>query len=213
MLIPSADIINILNLCNIKVKGVFHIGSHDCEEITFYNELGLTYDDVVWIDAFHEKVEQAKAFNIPNVYHATISDKDGDIVQFNVANNIKSSSILEFGTHLQEHPDVHVVYSIPQTTTTVNSFFRQNSLDPSCYNFWNINIQGAELLALKGSDHCIQYADAMYLEVNQSEVYKGCCQIQEVDRFLKQHGLYRVLTKMTTYGWGDAFYIRKNKKR
>jgi len=40
MLIPSADIINILNLCNIKVKGVFHIGSHDCEEITFYNELG-----------------------------------------------------------------------------------------------------------------------------------------------------------------------------
>jgi hypothetical protein len=76
------------------------------------------------------------------------------------------------------------------------------------YDFWNFDIQGAELFALKGANTAIKYAKAIYLEVNTEEVYKGCALIGELDNFLDKHNFKRVITKMTEYGWGDALYIK-----
>ena len=45
------------------------------------------------------------------------------------------------------------------------------------------------------------------LEVNQTEVYKGCGLISDIDTFLLQYNFKRVLTNITPYGWGDALYI------
>jgi hypothetical protein len=50
----------------------------------------------------------------------------------------------------------------------------------------------------------------MYLEVNEKELYKDCGLINDVDNFLSQYNFKRVLTKMTTHGWGDALYILDN---
>jgi glutamate synthase domain-containing protein 1 len=83
----------------------------------------------------------------------------------------------------------------------------RNNIDASKYNFWNMDIQGAELMALKGAPKSIQYAKAIYLEVNQTEVYKGCGLISDIDTFLLQYNFKRVLTNITPYGWGDALYI------
>ena len=76
------------------------------------------------------------------------------------------------------------------------------------YNFWNFDIQGAELMALKGAGKAIEYAKALYLEVNTEEVYKGGCLISEIDDYLSTYKFKRVLTKMTEYGWGDALYVK-----
>ena len=41
MLICFEEIVKILLENNIHIFGSFHIGAHECEEIHFYNKLGL----------------------------------------------------------------------------------------------------------------------------------------------------------------------------
>lgn len=207
MLISFSDINAILLSNNITIDGAFHIGAHDCEELTFYNQLGLKNEEIVWIDAIPGKVIESTNKGIPNVYNAVITDKDYEDVIFNVSNNGQSSSVLEFGTHSTEHPWVVYVDKIQQKSITIDTFFEKNNIDASKYNFWNFDIQGAELMALKGAIKSIQHAKALYLEVNEKELYKNCGLINEIDTFLLQYNFKRVLTEMTPHGWGDALYI------
>ena len=208
MLIPTNTVIDHLKLHGIRVNGVFHIGAHECEELGFYNQLGVSAENVIWIDAMQNKVDQAKARGIPNVFQAVVTDKDDQTVTFHVTNNVQSSSVLEFGTHAQHHPSVYFVNNIELKTVTIDTFFDKTALDMSKYDFWNFDIQGAELMALKGASKALKFPKAIYLEVNTEEVYKGCAKIDEIDTFLRPHGFVRVETNITPHGWGDALYIR-----
>lgn len=208
MLITLEEIQNVLNQYNIKITGVLHVGAYECEEMPLYKRLGLKEEDVIWIDAMPHKVEEAKKRGMPNVYNAVITDKDNDNIMFNVTNNIMSSSVLELYTHLAEHPHVHLIGKIAATTITLNTFFEKNQINISNLNFWNFDIQGAELMALKGAETHINNADIIYLEVNVKELYKNCAFMSEIDTYLSDYGFKRVITNMTPHGWGDAMYIK-----
>jgi FkbM family methyltransferase len=210
MLISFEEINKILLSKNIKIDGCFHIGAHDCEEMDFYNKLGITKENIVWIDAIPSKVNEATNRGIPNVYNEVITDKDDDEVVFNISNNGQSSSVLEFGTHSKEHPWVVYVNKIKLKSITIDTFFEKNNIDKSKYNFWNFDIQGAELMALKGGIQSLKHAKVLYLEVNERELYKNCGLINEIDEFLLKYNFKRVLTNMTCHGWGDALYILDN---
>jgi FkbM family methyltransferase len=210
MLISFEEINRILMMKNINIIGGFHLGAHECEELPFYNKLGLKNDDIIWIDAIPSKVSEAKTKGITNIYNALITDKNDEEILFNISNNVQSSSVLEFGTHSQEHPWVFYVDKIKQKSITIDAFFERNNIDPSKYNFWNFDIQGAELMALKGATQSIKYAKAIYLEVNERELYKNCGLIDDIDAFLLQYKFKRFLTNITSHGWGDALYILDN---
>ena len=183
-----------------KVTGVLHVGAHDCEELPLYHSWGLTDDRVIWIDANPE----SKA-----PYCHAISNQDGERRMFHISNNDgQSSSLLPLGTHQEEHPDVSYVRSIEVETMTLDTFFNTYRLDPKQYNFWNLDIQGAEGLALKGGKRALQHVQWVYLEVNQKELYKGCALLPEIDLFLEAAGFIRVQTLFTSHGWGDALYER-----
>jgi hypothetical protein len=208
MLIPYHRIRDILTAHNISITGAFHLGAHECEELAFYQQLNLAPTDVIWLDAIPQKVIEAQQRGIPNVHHAVITDKDDDDVTFHISSNGQSSSVLEFGTHAQEHPWVTYVDNIVQKSKTIRSFVATHQIDMTKHNFWNFDIQGAELMALHGAGDLIKTADAIYLEVNEKELYKGCGLIGEIDMFLLNYGFTRVDTEMTIHGWGDALYVR-----
>ena len=207
MLISCEEVKEILSSNNIDIRGCFHIGAHECEEINVYNRLGIKPEKIVWIDAIPSKVAEAKQRGIPNVYNAVITDKNDEEVTFNISNNVQSSSVLEFGTHSQEHPSVVYVDKIKQKSITIDTFFERNNLDSANYDFWNFDIQGAELMALQGGIESIKHVKALYLEVNERELYKKCGLITDIDNFLSQYNFKRVVTRMTCHGWGDALYI------
>lgn len=207
MIIDLQEIQNILTSKKINIKGCLHIGAHNCEELPIYKTLGVKTEDIVWVDALSFKVEESISRGIPNVYHAVITDKDDEDIIFNVANNVQSSSILEFGQYSTEYPGVVFVDKIHQKSITVDTFFERNNLDASKYDFWNFDIQGAELLALKGATKSIKHAKVLYLEVNSKELYKNCALINEIDEFLTPLNFKRILTNMTIHKWGDALYI------
>jgi hypothetical protein len=204
MLIKQEIVMAALAGANITCKGVLHVGAHECEELGFYERLGIAKENCVWLDAIQLKVDQALAKGVPNVFKAVVTDKDDD----RLTNNVQSSSVLEFGTHAKHHPQVHFVSETKETTVTLDTFFERQNLDPSRYDFWNFDIQGAEMLALRGAPKALQHAKALYLEVNIEEVYKGCAKLDELDAFLAGLGFRRVITNITPFGWGDALYVR-----
>ena len=202
MLIPLHDLVK---KYNIQFKGILHVGAHECEEIKDY-EIHLPRNQILWIEALPGKVEFSKN-KYPNVLieNAVVSDII-ETVRFNVSNNGQSSSILDFGLHSTFHPQVHYVTCFEVKTKLLKNILPNYNIN---YNFLNLDIQGAELKALKGMEEYLNTVDYIYTEVNSDYVYKGCALIGELDDYLLHFGLHRVETKWTDCKWGDAFYIRK----
>jgi FkbM family methyltransferase len=209
MLISANEVLALLQQHGITPTGALHIGAHDCEEFTFYRAAGLADTDVYWVDAIQEKVDQNKQKGVANIVQAVVSDTDDQTVTFKITNNVQSSSILEFGTHADHYAWCKFVSSRDLPTTTVDTLVKRHGFPIEKLNVWNFDIQGAELLALKGATDSLRHAQALYLEVNTEHVYKGCALLPELDAFLKELGFERVRTEMTNAGWGDALWVRK----
>ena len=161
----------------------------------------------MWIEALPGKVEFSKN-KYPNVLieNAVVSDII-ETVRFNVSNNGQSSSMLDFGLHSTFHPQVHYVTCFETETKLLKDVICNYDIS---YNFLNLDIQGAELKALKGMEEYLNSVDYIYSEVNSDYDYKNCALVKEIDEYLLKFGLHRVETKWCgDFKWGDAFYIRK----
>ncbi len=209
MLIKFKDIVK---KYNISPNGILHIGAHHAEEANSYVANGV--NKVIWVEAdlttFDELNKIISKYPSHKSYCFAASNIDGQEVDFHVASNGESSSMLEMGKHTTHHPNITVIDKKKVFTKKVDTFFKNEKISPSDYNFLNLDIQGAELLALKGMKNSLKDIDYIYTEVNSAEIYKGCARIEEIDEYLKKFGFKRVETKMTQYEWGDAFYIKEN---
>ena len=128
----------------------------------------------------------------------------------NLSNNGQSSSLLKFGTHKMRYPDIDFISKIEVKTKPLDDWIDENFNNKDQYNFINIDIQGYELEALRGMPNQLKIADYIYLEVNFEEVYYGCSQLKDIDRFLLEFGFIRVGLRKTDKGWGDAIYSKHN---
>lgn len=199
----------IFNKYKLKIKGILHVGAHECEEIISYLLHNISIEDQLWIEAIPEKVDWCKQhFNNLKIVNAIISDKDNENVSFKVTNNYQSSSILNLKTHLVEHPQVHVSHIFEGKTKTIKTIYDENKISYDKYNFINLDIQGVEYNALIGMGEILNNFDYIYTEVNEKELYENCVLLPDLDRFLAEKGFKRVEMNMTSHGWGDAFYIK-----
>lgn len=209
MLIPLEKMIKQFNM---KITGVLHVGAHECEEQEFYIKAGIPNENIHWVEAMQDKVDLMSMGNpMLNIYQAVVSDKNDDTVEFKVTNNGQSSSILDLGSHLTHHPHVHVTNKITMKTTRLDRLIEKNSINMTPINFMNLDIQGAELLALKGMESYLEGIKYIYTEVNTEGVYKDCALIGDLDAFLARHGFKRACEAIyKQYGWGDALYIKND---
>lgn len=196
---------------HIKSEGVLHLGAHLGQEAEAYRQCGVKR--VIWIEAlpsiYHRLVNKMAMFPGSTCLRACLSDKDGETVNFYMSSNEgQSSSFLKFGTHTLEHPTVTVVRTTKMVTSRVDTLLRQSQLKIGSGWFLNADLQGAELLALKGMGDLLWKFDHAYIEVNEEELYLGCPLVKEIDDYLLQYGLAGVETKMTDAGWGDKYYKR-----
>lgn len=203
---------------NIKPKGICHIGGNIGEEFPVYMELGITRQ--VWVEAnprmYKILVENIKSNPEAIAWCFCAGDENKEVVLHESNNAGQSSSILELGTHKTAHPEVHYIADIRTRMYRLDNFFNplgdknDSDFDLSGIDFLNIDIQGAELMALKGMGDLLHQFKWAYLEVNKAHLYEGCALVEEIDEYLLKFGFERVETKWCgNNNWGDALYIKK----
>lgn len=197
----------------ISATGVLHVGANVGEEAKAYYDNGI--QRTIWIEA-NKRIFELLKINVaiyPEAHciNACIGDETGKEVTFNIANNgSQSSSILQLGTHKDVHPEVYFMDSEEMVTHRLDDIIPACDYNIKDYTFLNIDLQGAELMALKGMGGLLNEINYAYLEINKAELYIGCPLVEEIDDYMSGYGLYRVETKWAgNTGWGDCLMIRK----
>lgn len=186
-------------------KGIIHIGAHLMEEKLEYNRNGIS--NTIWIEANPSIFESIKS-NGESVFNYAISDVDGKTYKLNVTNNGQSSSILELDKHKIHHPHIYVSEIVNVCSKRMDTLILENNINLKNYDFINLDIQGAELLALKGFGELLNEFKFIYTEINTNTLYKNCALVSEIDDYVSKFGFSRVETSMTEFEWGDALYIK-----
>jgi FkbM family methyltransferase len=213
MLFNPEELLQYLNAST--VTGIVHVGAHTCEELAYYrNVLRVGDDKIFWVEANPDLVARAKTY-LPSsiILQGLCAEQAGQQVDFTITRNLHdgnaaSSSLLPLGTHKQHHPQVVVDRVVKATTTTVDDLLAPFEASREA-NMMNLDVQGAELMVLKGALNTLKGIKYIYAEVNEEHLYEGCALMSEIDEWLAPFGFKRVETRMTQYRWGDALYVRE----
>ena len=209
MMIPLEQLIERHSL---KINGVVHCGANEGQERETYNQ--LVDGEIIWIEAIDDVFEKLRENIAPYpkqvALKVCLGDVDDKNVIFNISNNeSQSSSMLNLKHHEIIHPEVHYVDHVIMKTKRFDSLMLLLERDISKLNFLNLDLQGAELIALKGFGKYLNQFDYILTEVNKKEVYEGCALVEDLDEYLSDYT--RVETGFWVGdSWTDALYIRKS---
>ena len=109
-----------------------------------------------------------------------------------------SSSLLEPVKHLELHPNVAFNEAIEVPTRRLDGLLAESDALPP--QFIHMDVQGAELMVLEGLGLALEHVEAIWLEVERVELYKGQPLVDDVRRFLGQYGFELAIDAV-----GDSF--------
>lgn len=202
----------------LSFNGVLHVGANIGEEAPIYRDLGIHKQ--IWIEANADLIPKLKENVLVEhdkghkyVFNVCAGEVNKQAI-LHISNNAgQSSSVLELGTHLQVHPDVHYTHDQQVLMCRLDEMFDQTPDVIAGVDLLNLDVQGAELMVLRGLGSYLRQFKAVYTEVNKNQVYKGCAELADMDLFMIANGFRRV--ELFNSGgffdrlnWSDAFYIR-----
>jgi len=124
----------------------------------------------------------------------------------------KSSSILEpdMTRISKEWPWLGFKRTIEVMTTTIDDYCEANAI--AKIEFMHLDVQGAEMLVLKGAAKYIDKITAIWVEVSNTRFYRGQPIASELGEYLKAKGFYRYGLRASG-SQGDELYVRQGRIR
>lgn len=187
-----------------------HVGAHHAEERSAYVANG--FRPRLWVEAnpvlAHELKTQLDSEE-DVVFWGAATDSCERSVDLNLASNSEASSLLELGTHKTHYPDIQFVDKVQVPVIHLGDILRDRQ---ESWWFINLDIQGGELSAIRSLGEELSRVQVIYTEVSKEPLYLMSETLGEMDRFLESKQFYRVATRMTGSGWGDAVYLRTERK-
>ena len=173
-----------------QVSGVIHVGANAGGEQDKYKKYGLR---VVWIEPIPEVFQMLKANLVGYAgqlaLQALVTDQDNAEYKFHISNNAGcSSSIFDIKMHKDIWPEVVYVKTVTLQSMTLTSLLKRERINADDYDALIMDTQGAELLVLKGAEAILHGFKFIKTEVADFESYAGCCQLRDIDQFLKLRG-------------------------
>lgn len=166
-----------------KSRGILHIGAHLGQEGDRYFQ---SRTKVIWIEAIPSVYEELRknisGFQNQEALCALLGDENNVILDFNLASNsLASSSIFNFGNNLGfKNLQMHSKISLQMTR--LDSIYTAETI--ADYEHWVIDVQGAELLVLKGAGNLLANCKSLLVEVSTRQVYDGGALWHELENFL-----------------------------
>ncbi len=160
-----------------RVTGVIHIGAHLAEERDLYDTKGL---NVVWVepnpDLYSKIEENLKGRPRQKAFCRLLTDSDDKEFPFHITSNDGiSSSIFELAGHQKLWPNVTESRTVIMRSVTLQSLIEREKLDVRLYDGLVLDVQGAELLVLRGAAPFLNRFKYIKAEAADFELYKGCC--------------------------------------
>jgi FkbM family methyltransferase len=212
----SSNFIEWVSAYQITQMPIIHVGAHYAEERDDYRD--LNFEPVFWIEALPDVAKICLAnlgnYKYQHLISAAVSDIHGQEVIFYVAGaEDSSSSILK--PHLIEasHPEVTLTREVLVTTTTLDHLFTDNKIG----NFQNyglvLDLQGAEIKAIKGATTFLQNVSFIIAEVSTRSLYKGGAKFKDLTALLDKSGFILYASELNrATGWGEALFINRTGK-
>lgn len=163
--------------------GILHIGAHEGQEAEMYNRLARP---VIWIEAipfYFEKLQKnIKSFGNQRAFNALLDSECHNFRDFFItSNNGESSSIYPLaGNEYWRGLENSEVCKLPsKRLDCIFSGFELREFD-----YWIVDVQGAELEVLKGAGDLLNYCRYLQVEISQEKFYEGGAEFQELRAFL-----------------------------
>jgi len=192
----------------VEPQTILHVGAHLGEELVDYIAAGWGSKKRIWVEAQSDLAQNLRntlSSNLDVVIEACIWSATGEEKIFNNATNSQSSSLLEFAEHSIDYPEITKMSETRMITVRLDDLL----LKDEKIDFVNLDIQGAELEAIKGLGQLANVVKWIYTEVNWKHMYADCPLIEDMDSALEKLGFVRVATKKAfRASWGDALYIK-----
>ena len=202
---PNLDLLNSL----YNSRGIIHMGAHRGKEAAIYDWL---QKKTIWIEANPYIIPDLKdhicQFPYQKVILALLTDKDDTEIEFKISNNDSaSSSIFEFGKKSIEQ-DLKMVSRIKLKSQKLDTIFNRESIEISEYDFWIMDLQGAELLALKGATNSLEKCRAILVEISKSDYYLKATKWDELKSFLNSNKFYQKWEPKESHT--DVLFVKNN---
>jgi FkbM family methyltransferase len=182
-----------------KAKGVLHLGAHKGQEADIYQWFGKK---VIWIEAIPKIFDQLKDnlcfYKNQEAYCLLLGDMDNLKKSFFISNNDSvSSSLFKFSKNTLEgkyfsDTKLKIQDEIILEMSKLDSFVKKNNINISEYNHWIVDLQGAELLALKGAENSLKFCDSLLIEVSKVDIYENGVLWPELKDWLMKRNFYPI---------------------
>ena len=166
----------------------------------------------IWIEANPKIIpdleDHISQFPHQKVISALLSDKDNQNVEFKISSNDSaSSSIYEFGKKSLEQ-NLKMVSKINLKSEKFDTIVEKNSIQLNDYDFWVMDLQGSELLALKGAALSLKKCRSILVEVSQSEYYINAVKWDELKKFLNENHFTQKWEPKESHT--DVLFVKEN---
>ncbi len=178
---------SVLNGLIQSSNGVLHIGAHFGQEAKDYNDFNKK---VIWIEAIPE-VHQVLLQNISRFENqraicALLGDTEKQSVEMYLSNNDFSASSI-FDLHPKSgFKNVHIENKISLDMNTLDKVLQENECE--VFSHWILDVQGAELLVLKGSSQSLLNCHSLVVEISSRPTYNGGVEYDELRDYLAIQG-------------------------
>jgi FkbM family methyltransferase len=201
-------------------RSLIHVGAHAGQEMPFYESCG--FRDVVWIEAspamfaqltrnIESHTQTQRHLADPPRHRAIcalVTDHEGDEVEFfEYSNEGRSSSIFQFEeTGHRRWPELRETGKVDRLKTrTLDAIAAQCGLLETL-DVLTVDVQGAELLVLKGAPRLLAHVKALVCEVSTQPYYRGGVLFPQLRDFLATHGFHPVTAPRKH---GDMLFLRR----
>ena len=180
-----------------NAKGILHLGAHKGTEAEVYNWFGKK---VIWIEAIPYIYDQLKeniySYKNQKAFCALLGDQDDIKKNFNISNNDgASSSVYKFSKNTLSNkyfPNriLKMEKNFSLIMNKLDTIIERNKIIISEYDHWVVDLQGAELLALKGAIKALKDCKTMNIEVSKVDIYEGGDLWDDLKLWLNEKGFF-----------------------
>jgi FkbM family methyltransferase len=172
-----------------QCRRLVHIGANNGQEREYYSNLEL---EVLWIealpDAYARLLKNLEAYPKQSAAQALLADVDDRVFEFNVASNEgASSSIFDFKEHARIWPDISFVTKVSLKSKKLSTLLSERSVPLNHFDAAILDVQGAELLVLKGAGDYLSGFKFVQCEAADFEAYAGACNMNDLVTYMAQN--------------------------